>query len=106
MPRLPTQLLEQRLSSVNKILPSLDTHTCSTLIKGGLNSADFTTQAASVMNSFDADEAKAWFAVGRAAIKAQLNESPRIVLPTEDALAGCGNTDDSKSADESVEALC
>ncbi|MBK5053011.1 hypothetical protein IQ287_27730 [Burkholderia sp. R-69927] len=88
MPRLPADVLEQRLSSLNKILPSLDTHMCSTLIKGGFNASEFTSQAASVMNSFNADEAKAWFSVGRAAIEAQLDGSPLIVLPTEDALRG------------------
>ncbi|MDR8401499.1 hypothetical protein NE850_34780 [Paraburkholderia sp. USG1] len=85
MPRLPTDLLEQRFSSVNKILPSLDNHVCATLIKGNFDATEFTAQSASIMNSFNAEEAKAWFSVGRAAIEAQLHRSPVIVLSTEDA---------------------
>jgi hypothetical protein len=88
MPRLSTDLLEQRFSSVNRILPSLNIHTCSTLIKGGFSATEFTAQSAPRMNSFDTDEAKAWFSVGKAAIEAQLNGAPIIVLSTEDAARG------------------
>ena len=85
MPRLPTDLLEQRFSSVNKILPSLDNHVCASLIKGNLNATEFAAQSASAMNLFNAEEAKAWFSVGRAAVEAQLHRSPLIVLSTDDA---------------------
>ncbi|MFM0253143.1 hypothetical protein [Paraburkholderia sediminicola] len=85
MPRLPTDVLEQRFSSVNKILPSLNTHVCATFIKGNFDATEFTAQSASTMNSFNSEEAKAWFSVARAAIEAQLHRSPLIVLPTEDA---------------------
>ncbi|MDR8401498.1 hypothetical protein NE850_34775 [Paraburkholderia sp. USG1] len=57
--KISTELLEQRLSSVNKIIASLDAHTCSTLIRGGFNLSEFTIQAFPVMNSFDEGEAKA-----------------------------------------------
>lgn len=85
MPRLPTDVLERRFSSINKILPSLDNHVCASLIKGNLNATEFTTQSASAMNLFNSEEAKAWFSVGRAAIEAQLHRSPLIVLSTDDA---------------------
>ncbi|MCX4153193.1 MULTISPECIES: hypothetical protein [Paraburkholderia] len=88
LPRLSTDLLEQRLSAVTRILPSLDTHMCSTFLKGGLNAMEFTVQASSVMESFSDDEAKAWFAINKAAIEAQLDGSPLIVLSTEDATRG------------------
>ncbi|MFM0253142.1 TolC family protein [Paraburkholderia sediminicola] len=80
--KLSTELLEQRLSAVSKILATLDVHTCSTLIRGGFNLPEFTIQAFPVMNSFDENEAKAWMQVNRAAIEAQLTGSPDIVLPT------------------------
>ncbi|VVD28580.1 hypothetical protein [Paraburkholderia dioscoreae] len=83
--KISTELLEQRLSSVNKIIASLDAHTCSTLIRGGFNLSEFTIQAFPVMNSFDEGEAKAWIQVNKAAIEAQLAGSPNIVLSTEDA---------------------
>ncbi|MFL9944790.1 hypothetical protein PQR68_02265 [Paraburkholderia agricolaris] len=88
LPRLSTDLLEQRLSAVTRILPSLDTHMCSMFLKGGINATEFIAQASSVMESFSDDEAKAWFAVNRAAIEAQLDGSPLMVLPTEDATRG------------------
>jgi hypothetical protein len=88
IPRLPTDLLEKRLSSVNKILASLDTRMCSKLIKGGISAPEFTAYASSIMESFDDEEAKAWFLVNKAAIEAQLDGSPLIVLPTEDATRG------------------
>lgn len=83
--KISTELLEQRLSSVNKIIASLDAHTCSTLIRGGFNLSEFTIQAFPVMNSFDEDEAKAWIQVNKAAIEAQLAGSPNIVLSSDDA---------------------
>ena len=88
MPRLPTDLLEQRFSSVKKILPSLDNHICATLIKGNFDATEFAAQSVPKMNSFNSEEAKAWFSVGRAAIEAQLHRSPIIVLSTEDATRG------------------
>lgn len=88
VPRLPTDLLEQRLSSVSKILSSLDTHLCSSLIKGGFSTTDFMVQASSTMEAFSDEEAKAWFLVNKAAIEAQLDGSPLIVLSTEDAARG------------------
>ncbi|MFL9866671.1 hypothetical protein PQR67_21055 [Paraburkholderia fungorum] len=88
LPRLPTDLLEQRLSAVSRILPSLDTHMCSMFLKGGINATEFIVQASPVMESFSDDEAKAWFAVNKAAIEAQLDGSPLIVLSTEDATRG------------------
>ncbi|RFU44923.1 hypothetical protein [Paraburkholderia sp. DHOC27] len=83
--RLPTELLEQRFSSVNKILASLDTHTCSMLVKGSFDLPEFMSQATPVMELFSDAEAKAWIAVNKAAIEAQLEGSPIIVLPIEDA---------------------
>ncbi|MFM0073486.1 hypothetical protein PQQ86_20235 [Paraburkholderia sediminicola] len=88
VPRLSTDLLEQRLSAMTKILPLLDAHMCSTFLKGGLNAMEFVVQASSAMESFSDDEAKAWFAVNEAAIEAQLNGSPLIVLSTENATRG------------------
>ncbi|MFM0094031.1 hypothetical protein PQQ87_00355 [Paraburkholderia nemoris] len=88
VPRLPTNLLEQRLSSVSKILPSLDTHLCSTLLKGGFSTTEFMVQASSVLESFSDEEAKAWFLVNKTAIEAQLDGSPLIVLSAEDAARG------------------
>ncbi|MBK5053012.1 hypothetical protein [Paraburkholderia domus] len=88
VPRLPTDLLEQRLSSVSKILPSLDTHLCSTLLKGGFSTTEFMVQASSAMESFNDEEAKAWFLVNKAAIEAQLDGLPLVVLSTEDATRG------------------
>jgi hypothetical protein len=83
--KISTELLEQRLSSVNKIIASLDAHTCSTLIRGGFNLSEFMIQAFPVINSFDEGEAKAWIQVNKAAIEAQLAGSPNIVLSIEDA---------------------
>ncbi|CAE6824872.1 hypothetical protein R69927_05565 [Paraburkholderia domus] len=88
LPRLSTDLLEQRLSAVTRILPSLDTHMCSMFLKGGINATEFMVQASSVMESFSDDEAKAWFTVNKAAIEAQLDGSPLIVLSTEEATRG------------------
>lgn len=88
VPRLPTELLEQRLSSVSKILPSLDTHMCSAFLRGGLSAAEFFFKAYPAMESFSAEEAKAWLAFNKAAIEAQLNGAPVIVLPTENVTEG------------------
>ncbi|WP_281664070.1 hypothetical protein [Paraburkholderia fungorum] len=88
VPRLPTELLEQRLSSVSKILPSLDTHLCSTFMRGGLSAAEFFIKAYPAMESFSAEEAKAWITFNKAAIEAQLNGAPVIVLSTDNATQG------------------
>ncbi|MFM0073485.1 hypothetical protein PQQ86_20230 [Paraburkholderia sediminicola] len=85
MARLPTNLLEQRLSSVNKILASLDTHMCSKYIKGKMPESEFQSYAFPVIESFDDAEAKAWFFINKSAIEAQLGRSPIIVLSAEDA---------------------
>ncbi|EIF31214.1 hypothetical protein BCh11DRAFT_06730 [Burkholderia sp. Ch1-1] len=83
--RLPTALLEERLSSVSKILASLDTHTCGRYLKGEMPYSEFENRIFPVMESFSEAESKAWFTVNRAAIEAQLNGSPIIVLSAEDA---------------------
>ncbi|WP_310700026.1 hypothetical protein [Paraburkholderia sp. USG1] len=83
--RLPTALLEERLSSVGKILASLDTHTCGRYLRGEMPYSEFENRIFPVMESFSEAESKAWFAVNRAAIEAQLNEAPIIVLSAEDA---------------------
>lgn len=88
MARLPTNLLEQRLSSVNKILASLDTHMCSKYIKGKMPESEFQSYAFPVMESFDDTEAKAWFFANRFALEAELDRSPIIVLSTGEALQG------------------
>ena len=76
--RLPTDLLEQHLPLVGKMLTSLDTRTCSNFIKYGISDSDFSAYAYPIMNSFNDTEAKAWFLVNRSAIEAQLNGSPFI----------------------------
>ncbi|CAE6745345.1 hypothetical protein [Paraburkholderia haematera] len=88
MARLPTNLLEQRLSSVNKILASLDTHMCSKYIKGKMPESEFQSYAFPVMESFDDAEAKAWFFANRSALEAELDRAPIIVVSTEEVLQG------------------
>jgi hypothetical protein len=83
--RLPTALLEERLSSVSKILASLDTHTCGRYLKGEMPYSEFEDRIFPAMESFSEAESKAWFTVNRAAIEAQLNGTPIIVLSVEDA---------------------
>ncbi|WP_144108191.1 hypothetical protein [Paraburkholderia sp. BCC1886] len=85
VPALATNLLEQRLSSLTKIFPSLSAHTCSTFLKGGFSSSDFMDQALPTLDSFSGEEAKAWFVFIKTSIDAALSQSPLIVLPTEDA---------------------
>jgi hypothetical protein len=85
MARLPTGLLEQRLSSVNKILASMDTPMCSKYIKGKMPESEFQHYAFPVIESFSDVERKAWFFVNKSAIEAQLDRSPIIVLSTENA---------------------
>ncbi|WP_234480338.1 hypothetical protein [Paraburkholderia nemoris] len=83
--RLPTDLLEQRLPLVGRMLASLDTHTCSRFIRGEIPDSEFISYAAPIMESFSAAEAKAWFTVNGSAIKAQLGNAPILVLSTENA---------------------
>jgi hypothetical protein len=83
--RLPTELLEQRLPLVGRMLASLDTHTCSRFIRGEIPDSEFISYAAPVMESFTDAEAKAWFTVNGSAIEAQLSNAPILVLSTENA---------------------
>lgn len=86
--RLPTDLLEQQLSLVGKILASLDPHTCSEFIRGRLSDIELNEYAYPVMNTFSDTEAKAWFLTSKSAVIAQLHGSPPIVLSTENATQG------------------
>ena len=86
--RLQTSALEQRISAVSKILPSFDSRMCSSLLRGGFSAADFITQGSATMESFSEQEAKDWYDFNRAAIEAELDRSPIIVLSIEDATRG------------------
>ncbi|CAE6745364.1 hypothetical protein [Paraburkholderia haematera] len=86
--RLPTDLLEQHLPLVGKILASLDPHTCSEFIRGRLSDIELNDYAYPVMNTFSDTEAKAWFLTSKSAVIAQLHGSPPIVLSTENATQG------------------
>jgi hypothetical protein len=83
--RLPTELLEQQLPLVGKMLESLDTHMCSRFIKQGIPDSEFIEYALPVMNAFSDIEAKTWFQGNKSAIEAQLDGSPVIVLSDSDA---------------------
>jgi hypothetical protein len=86
--RLPTDLLEQHLPLVGKILVSLDPHTCGEFIRGRLPDIELKDYAYPVMNTFSDAEAKAWFLTSKSAVIAQLHGSPPIVLSTENATQG------------------
>lgn len=83
--RLPTDLLEQRLSSVSKILASLNTQLCGKYVKGKLSLSEFERQVYPVIESFDDAEARAWFTVNKASIEARLNAAPIVILSAKDA---------------------
>ncbi|MFM0253144.1 hypothetical protein [Paraburkholderia sediminicola] len=83
--RLSTDLLEQRLPLVERVLRSLNARLCARFIRGEIPDRELIGYAIPVMESFSEAEAKAWFAVSEAAIEAELDGLPIIVLSTENA---------------------
>ncbi|MFL9887815.1 hypothetical protein PQR66_32655 [Paraburkholderia agricolaris] len=83
--RLSTDLLEQRLPLVERVLGSLNTRLCARFIRGEIPDPELVDYAIPVMEAFSEAEAKAWFAVTKAAIEAELDGSAIIVLSTENA---------------------
>ncbi|MFL9887816.1 hypothetical protein PQR66_32660 [Paraburkholderia agricolaris] len=85
MARLPTFFLEQYMPVMGKILNSLDDAACSNFLRGKMSLTDFQPRAIPVIESFNEADAKAFFAVTKSAIDAQLDDLPIIVLPKEEA---------------------
>ncbi|WP_143325799.1 hypothetical protein [Paraburkholderia ribeironis] len=88
MPRLPTALLEQYLPLVGRILASMNTENCGDFIHGKLTTSKLMDYAYPIIESFDNNDAKTWFAFNRSAIDAELDTYPIIVLKNTDAMQG------------------
>jgi hypothetical protein len=74
--RLPTEVLEKYLPLVNKVLRSLDSKTCSEIVKGHISDSQLAIHTVQVIQSFSDAEAETWFATNESAIDAQLHNLP------------------------------